>query len=160
MNPIRVKTMRKFLLTALIAVSTAASAHAVEPAQTAFDLLSDFSASTKTSDYIKLQSSIDQTEAMKIDAKFSELFGTPVVQRSGLKVWEVPNETPRSDQAAFTTIMCGPDQKGGIYVSADRRGNKSVDITPGQANKAKPSKARIPAKIMRRSSVARVPDVE
>jgi len=135
--------MRKILIATLFA-AIAMPAFATDSGDAAFELLSQYTAEKQRKNYIKLQSSIDLADAMAIDAKFSELYGAPEVSRSGLKVWEVENTNGQG--ARQTTIMCGPDGKGGIFISADRRG-KAMNRTPkGQekknSNRSKKSKSR------------------
>jgi hypothetical protein len=92
--------------------------------------LAKYSAETQQKNFIKLQSAIDITDAKSIDAKISEIYGAPKVDRSGLKVWEVKNTTGRGPK--FTTIMCGPDKEGGIWISADRRGKAVTKAAKGR----------------------------
>jgi len=114
--------MRIALLTTLF-FALAAPAMATDSGDAAFELLSAFEAEKKRPNYIKLQSSIGMADAETIDAKISEIYGAPTVSREGLKVWEVENTT--GSGAKHTTIMCGPDGHGGIFISADRRGPKA-----------------------------------
>lgn len=124
--------MRKILIAALFA-AIAMPAFATDSGDAAFNLLSQYSAEKQRKNYIKLQSNIDMVDAMAIDAKFSELYGTPEISRSGLKVWEVENTSGQG--AKRTTIMCGPDGKGGIFISADRRGKAMNRAPKGQEKK-------------------------
>ena len=115
--------MRKHLLTTLavtLGLAFSAPAFAVDSGDAAFELLSQYTAQKSKENYIKLQSSIAASDAMDIDAKLSEIYGTPEISRGGLKVWEVPNES--GSRAEHTTIMCGPNGKGGLLISVDRRG--------------------------------------
>jgi hypothetical protein len=121
--------MRKILIAALFA-TIATPAFATDSGDAAFDLLSQYTAEKQRKNYIKLKSNIDLTDAMEIDAKISEIYGTPRVERSGLKVWEVENTT--GNGAKQTTIMCGPDGKGGVFISADRRGKAINKAARGQ----------------------------
>jgi len=111
----------RFILSIAAAASLALAtpAFAKDSGDAAFALLSKYMPDTKQSDYIKLQSSIKMSDAMAFDAQLSEVYGAPATTREGLKVWEVENTR---GGAKKTTIMCGPDGQGGIYISADRRG--------------------------------------
>ena len=126
--------MRKILVAGLFA-ALSTPAFAVDSGDEAFELLSQYTAEKQRKNYIKLQSSIDMSDAMEIDAKISEIYGMPEISRSGLKVWEVENTSGSGGK--HTTIMCGPDADGGIFISADRRGKAR--------NKAKrgPEKTRV-----------------
>jgi len=121
--------MRKIILATLLA-TVALPAFAKDSGDAAFDLLSKYKAEKQQTNYIKLVSTIDMADAMSIDAKISELYGTPEVSRSGLKVWEIENSG--GGGAKHTTIMCGPDGKGGIFISADRRGKALTKAAKGQ----------------------------
>jgi hypothetical protein len=121
--------MQKFLF-ALCLSALAAPALATDSGDAAFELLAKYSAETQQKNFIKLQSAIDITDAKSIDAKISEIYGAPKVDRSGLKVWEVKNTTGRGPK--FTTIMCGPDKEGGIWISADRRGKAVTKAAKGR----------------------------
>lgn len=134
--------MRKILITALFA-AIAMPAFATDSGDAAFDLLSKYSAEKQQKNYIKLQSTIDMADAIEIDAKISEIYGIPEVSRAGLKVWEIENT--RGNGSKHTTIMCGPDGHGGVFISADRRGKalnqalKGRDETnPKSENPTKP----------------------
>lgn len=131
--------MRKFLL-ASIFTAFAMPAFATDSGDAAFELLSKFTAEAQETNYIKLQSTIAMSDAMAIDARISELYGVPEVSRGGLKVWEIKNDSSGADQAKFTTIMCGPDQKGGIYISADRRHPRTSQTVPQPDKNAKNQK--------------------
>ncbi len=122
--------MRKFLLTILF-TAIALPIFAKDSGDAAFDILRKYTPETQQTNYIKLQSTINLSDAKRIDAQISELYGNPRVTREGLKVWEVKNNhAGGSDQ---TTIMCGPDGNGGVFISADRRGS----IPNGAATKSK-----------------------
>ena len=124
--------MRKLILASLFA-AIAIPAFAKDSGDAAFNLLSQYTAEKQRPNYIKLQSSIDMAEAMEIDAIISEIYGMPSVQRSGLKVWEVENTSGQGGKT--TTIMCGPDGKGGIFISADRRGKALRRAAKGSETK-------------------------
>lgn len=126
--------MRKILIATLFA-GIAAPAFATDSGDAAFELLSQYTAEKHRKNFIKLQSDIDMADAMAIDAKFSELYGLPEISRSGLKVWEIENTSGRG--AKLTTLMCGPDGKGGIFISADRRGKAMNRMPKGQEGKRK-----------------------
>ena len=111
--------MRKFLLTALF-TALALPASATDSGDAAFEILSKYAPEANQTNYIRLSNSIAMADAKAIDAQFSELYGAPNLTRSGLKVWEVENT--KGTGVKHTTIMCGPDGKGGIFISADRRG--------------------------------------
>lgn len=117
----------RILLLASILTAVAMPAFAKDSGEAAFNLLSQYNTENQRPNYIKLKSTIDMADAMEIDAKISEVYGTPTVSRSGLKVWEVENTSGTGGKT--TTIMCGPDGKGGIYISADRRG-KALNRAP------------------------------
>lgn len=141
-------------LATIFALCAAPLAHASEPAQTAFDLLSQHATAKKSANYVKLNSSIDEATAMKLDARFIELYGEPAVSRAGLKVWEIANPNANSDQAKITTLMCGPDGSGGIYISADRRGLDTFQPVEkkAKARKAKPTTKKTKATPLSKSS--------
>lgn len=136
--------MRKILLASLFAAialpAFALPAFAKDSGDAAFKLLSQYKAEQQQTNFIKLNSRIDMADAIAIDAKISELYGTPEVSRSGLKVWEVENLSGTGGK--LTTIMCGPDGNGGVLISADRRGKamrrtpKGQEKTIAQAEKA------------------------
>lgn len=126
--------MRIILMTGIFA-AFAFPAFAKDSGDAAFALLSEYAAEIQRPNYIKLQSSIDMNDAMSIDAKISEIYGTPAVSRSGLKVWEIKNNT--GNGAKKTTIMCGPDGNGGIYISADRRGKAKIKAAKGREKEAR-----------------------
>ncbi len=140
--------MRRILLAGLFA-ALAMPAFAKDSGDAAFELMSQYTAEKSHSNYIKLQSSINMADAMAIDAKISEIYGTPEVSRDGLKVWEVENKSGKGGKT--TTIMCGPDGKGGIFISADRRG-KALNRPPkGSEKKAETSsRPKIKAKAKRK----------
>lgn len=115
--------MRKAFLTAIF-IAFVSPAYAIDSGDAAFEILSKFDAEKSKTNYIKLQTSISFRDAEAIDAKFSEIYGDPEISRAGLKVWEVENNS--GSRAKKTTIMCGPDGKGGILISVDRRGPKAV----------------------------------
>lgn len=117
----------RILLLASILATVAIPAFAKDSGEAAFNLLSQYTTEKQRPNYIKLKSTIDMAEAMEIDAKISEVYGSPTVRRSGLKVWEIQNTSGKGGKT--TTIMCGPDGKGGIYISADRRG-KALNRPP------------------------------
>lgn len=119
---------------ATLFAAIALPAYATDSGDAAFELLSQYRAETKQKHYIKLQSSIDMAEAMAIDAKISEIYGAPEVSRSGLKVWEMENTSGRGGKQ--TTIMCGPDGQGGVFISVDRRGKALKKAHKGQENKS------------------------
>ncbi len=121
--------MRKILLTALF-TAAAWPAFAMDSGDAAFELLSQYAVETQKKNYIKLQSTINPADAMEIDAKFSEVYGDPEINRSGLKVWEIDNTSGQG--AKQTTLMCGPDGKGGLFISADRRGKAINKMAKGQ----------------------------
>ena len=131
--------MHKALFTTLLVTlgtSLAVPAFASDSGEAAFELLSKYSWEKKKKNFIKLKSSIDKSDAMAIDAKISKLYGEPKISRGGLKVWEVPNEN--GSGAKHTTIMCGPDTSGGIFISADRRGPTGR----GAASRSKTKKSK------------------
>jgi len=143
--------MHRLILSVTLTLALATSAAAKEPAEKAFDLLSRYTAEKTAQDYIKLQNSIPAKDAEKLDAKLSTLYGEPKVTRAGLKVWEVQNPAPSAQQAKFTTIMCGPDGKGGYYISADSRGsNADVALRAKQRKKAKSASRPAPQAQSRR----------
>jgi len=126
---------------AMIALAGTASASEVRNADSgdaAFALLSEYKADIQKPNYIRLQSSIAPSEASIIDTKISEIYGAPTTTRLGLKVWEMENTSASGGQQ--TTIMCGPDGKGGLLISADRRGPSSRGAN--SRNKAKRKIAR------------------
>lgn len=117
--------MRKSLLVTLflaLGTSLSAPAFATDSSDAAFELLSNFKTEKKEKHFIKINRSLDKSEAMAVDAKLTEIYGEPKTNRRGLKVWEVENTS--GSRAKKTTIMCGPDGQGGVYISADRRGPK------------------------------------
>ena len=122
--------MRTILLSCLFA-ALAAPAFAKDSGDAAFDLLSSYAPESQQTNYIKLSSAITLSDAESIDAEMTKLYGKPSITRSGLKIWEVKNK--KGTGAELTTIMCGPDGKGGIIISADRRG----PIANGANTKAK-----------------------
>jgi hypothetical protein len=126
--------MRKILIAGLV-VALASPAFAKDSGDAAFELLSQYTAEKQRPNYIKLQSSIDMADAMAIDAKISEIYGTPEVSRDGLKVWEVENTSGKGGKK--TTIMCGPDENGGIFISADRRGKATQKAAKGEEKLAR-----------------------
>ena len=141
--------MRTLLLTSLC-IALAAPVCAKDSGDAAFDLLASFTAETSQADYLKLRNSVSISEAKTIEQKFTALYGEPNVERSGLKVWEIENK--KGTGAEFTTIMCGPDKNGGIYISVDRRG----PILNGANTKAKrkaEKKARIEARRLERAQI-------
>ncbi len=147
--------MRKSMLTTLClaaGLAFAAPALATDSGDAAFDLLSKYTAEARQTDYIKLQSSIKMSDAKSIDAKISELYGTPAVTRAGLKVWEVANNSGTG--APHTTIMCGPDGSGGLFISADRRGPTSTGAA-SRSNETVSRKTRATAKPTRLRSQER-----
>jgi len=111
--------MRTILLSCLFA-ALAAPAFAKDSGDAAFDLLAQYASETQQTDYIRLNGGIALSDAQSIDAEITKLYGKPSITRSGLKVWEVKNKNATG--AELTTIMCGPDGKGGVFISADRRG--------------------------------------
>jgi len=133
--------MRKFLLAVTLA-AIAMPAFANDSGDFAFEILANYKAEKRQKNFIKLQSSIPLTDATEIDAQMTEIYGAPAVNRSGLKVWEVENTSRNGSK--HTTIMCGPDGKGGIHVSVDRRG-KALKKAPkggeGKRVKSKRNKA-------------------
>lgn len=134
--------MRKIILASLLA-ALSLPAYAKDSGDAAFKLLSQYTAEKSRPNYIKLQSSINMADAMAIDAKISEIYGTPEVSRDGLKVWEVENTSGKGGRT--TTIMCGPDGNGGIFISADRRG-KAMNRLPKGSEKKAESKPRLSEK--------------
>ena len=127
--------MKKALLTTL-ALLIAAPAYATDSGNAAFEILGAFTAEVQQTDFIKLQSSIDRADAMAIDAKLSKIYGEAKVTRAGLKVWEIEN---LGTGAEHTTIMCGPDGEGGIYISADRRGPTTAGAATQSRRSARPN---------------------
>ncbi|MEP4052193.1 MAG: hypothetical protein ABJN22_08110 [Litorimonas sp.] len=124
--------MRKILLATLFS-AIAIPAFATDSGDAAFELLSKYSTEKQRPNFIKLQSSLDMADAREIDAKISEIYGSPEVSRSGLKVWEMENTSGKGGKR--TTIMCGPDGKGGILISVDRRGKARKKAAKGQEKK-------------------------
>jgi hypothetical protein len=124
----------RILLLASILATVSVPAFAKDSGEAAFNLLSQYSTEKQRPNFIKLKSTIDMADAMEIDAKISEIYGTPSVSRSGLKVWEVENTSGKGGKT--TTIMCGPDGKGGIYISADRRGKALNRAAKGSEKRA------------------------
>ena len=124
--------MHKILIAALFA-AVAMPAFATDSGDAAFDILSRYTPEEQQTNYIKLQSSIDMADAMRIDAKISEIYGAPQISRSGLKVWHVENTSGSGGK--HTTIMCGPDTNGGVYISADRRGKARKKVKKGAEKK-------------------------
>jgi hypothetical protein len=114
--------MLRFPLAITLSLLLPGFAAAAEPAQTAFDLLAKQAGVSAQSDFIKLDEQLDMETAKAIDTELSALYGAPETSRAGLKVWSVSNPSATSTQAEVTTIMCGPDGKGGLHISADRRG--------------------------------------
>lgn len=143
--------MRKILIAGLL-VALASTAFAKDSGDAAFDLLSQYKAEKQRPNYIKLQSSIDMADAMAIDAKISEIYGTPEVSREGLKVWEVENTSGKGGK--ITTIMCGPDENGGIFISADRRG-KALNRPPKGSEKKAERKTRSSKKVKAKHTMNR-----
>lgn len=127
--------MRRTTLTLCLALLLPGAAAANEPAQTAFDLLAKQANVSAQTNFIKLDRKLDMSTAMAIDAELSRLYGTPETTRAGLKVWEVGNASASAGQSDVTTIMCGPDGKGGLYISADRRGAVSNRVSTPKATK-------------------------
>jgi len=124
--------MHKILIAALF-TAIATPVFATDSGDAAFNLLSQYTAEKQRKNYIKLQSSIDPADALEIDAKISEIYGTPEISRSGLKVWEVENTSGKGGNRI--TIMCGPDGDGGIFISADRRGKARNKAARGAEKK-------------------------
>jgi len=111
-----------FLISALLAC--ASPAFATDSGDAAFELLSRYTAEKQQLNYIKLQSTISLSDAKSIDARITKIYGDPTTDRRGLKVWEFANTSGSGGNQ--TTIMCGPDGNGGIFISADRRGPKPI----------------------------------
>ena len=134
-----VPVMRLILLTAIL-TALAMPAAAKDSGELAFDLLAQFAIETQKPDYIKLQSSINLSDAKAIDAKISKAYGDPQLTRSGLKVWEIENTS--NSGAKHTTIMCGPDGKGGTLISADRRGTTLNGVQTKSKRRKKKNKIK------------------
>jgi len=70
--------MRKFLLTILF-TAIALPIFAKDSGDAAFDILRKYTPETQQTNYIKLQSTINLSDAKRIDAQISELYGNPRV---------------------------------------------------------------------------------
>lgn len=122
----------KTALIAAIFLGTASTASAGDVFTEALALTDGQARVVSESRYIKLTEGLDMADARAIDAAITERFGTPEIQRSGLKVWEIDNPDHGPDTADKVTITCGIED-GLVQISIDGRVPSTAPKLPKKA---------------------------